>query len=351
MTQWRDVSHDGVPVVWRDNLSGASSADRKPMFTLYADLQASASKSWLVHGMLGADEVSAWYGPPGCGKGVIIGDMALHIAAGLDWHGKAVTSGAVLYVALERKKVVERRAIAFRLKYGHANLPFAIAGGVYDFRDPMIADRISSICWEVQKHTKKRLVLIIVDTLSRALAGGDENSPKDMGALVATVAKLQEQVAAHVLLVHHIPHDTDRLRGHGALLGAVDTSVSVSNGGGTRSAKVVKTNDGEEGVGVTFTLESVTIHDDGTAAPVAIQTNAPATTGREPKLTKDETTMFEILFAAGQAGLSTAEWDERAKEAGVGERRRANRTDARNGLARKNRVREFAGNWTINHRT
>src|SRR5262249_13174104 len=86
--------------------------DRKLLFGLYSELKASLSKSWLVDKMLGAGEMSAWYGPPGCGKGVIIEDMGLHIAAGLDWHGRAITRGAVFYIALERRKLVERRAIA-----------------------------------------------------------------------------------------------------------------------------------------------------------------------------------------------------------------------------------------------
>jgi RecA-family ATPase len=226
----------------------AAASSRLPSFVLYSDLKEdAASKSWLVDRMLGCGEMSAFYGPPGCGKGVIIEDMALHIAAGRPWHGRAVTRGAVLYVALERKTLVERRAIAFRKKHGLLDLPFAIAGGVYDFRNPAIPPQIADICRQVERETGESVVLIIVDTLSRALAGGDENSSKDMGAVVTASAVLQEKTGAHVLWVHHIPHDSDRLRGHGALLGAVDTTLSVSRNGNLRSATVIKANDSEEG--------------------------------------------------------------------------------------------------------
>lgn len=259
-----------------------SPATARPKFVLYADLAASSSKCWLVHNMMGAGEMSAGYGPPGCGKGVIFQDMALHISAGLDWHGRATTRGSVVYIALERKKLVERRAIAFREKHGLLNLPFAIVGGVYDFRQPATADQIAAICAEVEKATGLPVVLVIIDTVSRALAGGDENSPKDMGALIMTGGRIQEKCStAHILWVHHIPHDSDRLRGHGALLGAVDTTISVSNGGTVRTAKVVKANDSEEGEGVTFTIEGVTIAPDGTMAPVAV----PADAARSPNTT------------------------------------------------------------------
>src|SRR5712671_5062302 len=150
-------------------------------FVLYSDLESSASKSMLVHQMLGQGETSTFYGAPGSGKGVIIEDMCLHIAAGHEWNGRPVLRGAVVYVALERKKLVERRAIAFRKKHELDDLPFAIVGGVYDFRDPATARRIADICKLVEEATTERVVLVVIDTLSRAMAGGDENSPKDMG--------------------------------------------------------------------------------------------------------------------------------------------------------------------------
>lgn len=278
--------------------------DRKRLFTLYADLEATSSKAWLVQHMLGAGDLSAFYGPPGCGKGVIIEDLCLHVAAGREWHGRAVTRGAVLYVALERKKVVDRRAIAFRTKTGLQDLPFAVMGGVYDFRHPATADQIASAGRQLEEATSERLGLIVVDTVSRALAGGDENSPKDMGALITTTALIQERTGAHVLLVHHIPHDSDRLRGHGALLGAVDTSVSVANHGTIRSAKVVKANDSEEGEGVSFTIESVEVADDGTTAPVAVPVEASgvAAHARSGKWAKGLRLVHEAILAALEQG-------------------------------------------------
>ena len=80
------------------------------------------------------------------------------------------------------QELVERRAIAFRNKHGLQGLPFAIVGGVYDFRQVTAADAIADICRQVSEVTNEDVVLIVIDTVSRALAGGDENSPKDMGA-------------------------------------------------------------------------------------------------------------------------------------------------------------------------
>lgn len=326
--------------------SGNISTTTARPFVMYSDIgDAAASKSWLVHNMLGCGELSAVYGPPGCGKGVGVQDMALHIAAGIDWHGRPVTRGAVVYIALERKKLVERRALAFRKKHGLQDLPFAIVGGVYDFRTAHTAQQIAEICKQVEELTGEAVVLIIIDTVSRALVGGDENSPRDMGALVTTTALLQEQTQAHILLVHHIPHDNDRLRGHGSLLGAVDTTLSVANSGGIRSFKVVKANDSDEGASISFRIESVEIGRDGTTAPVAISCEAPPVESRQQKLTANQQTMLGILQDAGLEGLSTADWNARARDLDIGTNRKATLHDCQRTLKKRGLVREYMGTW------
>ena len=246
--------------------------DRKRSFTLFRDLSAQSTKQWLVSGFLGAGEASALYGKPGDGKSVLAEDMALHIAAGRDWHGRKVKGGAVVYVALERRLLVERRAIAFREHHDVHDLPFAIVGGVYDFRDQKTAVRISDLVTEVAIATEQPVVLVAIDTLSRALFGGDENAPKDMGAIVAATGLLQERTGAHVQWVHHMPQDGgERMRGHGALLGAVDTTIYVAKAGDVRTATVIKANDSEEGATLAFTLESVIIGCD----MVGVETTCP----------------------------------------------------------------------------
>ena len=70
-------------------------------------------------------------------------------------------------------------------------------------------------------------------------------------------------------MTHHQPAEKERMRGHGALLGAVDTTLHVSKNGASRIAEVVKSSDHEEGQRIAFTLKSVTIdQDDGYGDPV-----------------------------------------------------------------------------------
>jgi AAA domain len=279
--------------------------ERKRAFVLFRDLAAQSSKKWLVHRLLGDGEASAMYGKPGDGKSVLAEDLALHVAAGRFWHGRAIKQGAVVYIALERRKLVERRAIAFREKHGLNDLPFAVVGGVHDFRHPRIAIRMAEIVAEIEAELAQKVVLIVIDTLSRAMCGGDENSPKDMGAIVNSTGILQDRTGAHVLWVHHMPLDGgERMRGHGALLGALDTTLHVVKADTIRTATVVKANDSEEGEAIAFALESIVLgkDEDGneTTAPVVVPIEGP--TPRPPvgfgRLSKAAQTALRALAEA-----------------------------------------------------
>ena len=122
-----------------------------------------------------------------------------------------------------------------------SNLPFKVIRGPLDFRDPQVAADIVATLEDLARRHGCEAGLIIVDTVSRALCGGDENSPKDMGALIANIGRIQSAIGVHIALTHHQPVDgKERMRGHGALLGAVDTTIHVVNKDGARLAEVVK---------------------------------------------------------------------------------------------------------------
>jgi AAA domain len=270
------------------------SEDPKPKglsFVLYESLDATVTKIWVVYRLLGAGECSGFYGPPGSGKSVLVEDLGLHVAAGREWCGRKVIKGMVLYIALERRELVKRRAIAFRNKTELKSLPFAVTGGLVNFRDDKAASLIGETIQQVEIATKEKVVLIIIDTVFHALCGGDENSSKDMGAFIATLGRIHELYpAAHILLVHHVPQDADRLRGHGSLFGVLDVTVAVAKDANRRTATVRKASDGNiEGEQIVFTLESVDVgrddNGDVTTAPVLV----PITGGQradQPKQAK-----------------------------------------------------------------
>jgi hypothetical protein len=128
---------------------------------------------------------------------------------------------------------------------------------------------------EAAKLAAERLTcpvgLIVVDTLSRAMAGGNENSPEDMGALVRNLDTIRQHLPAHVAVVHHSGKDAARgARGHSLLRAATDTEIEVSReiGSSTSSARVTKQRELELGDEFPFTLVPVELGANRRGKPV-----------------------------------------------------------------------------------
>jgi len=73
------------------------------------------------------------------------------------------------------------------------------------------------------------------------------------------------------------------MRGHGALLGAVDTTIHVTKTTAGRLAEVVKSGDHEEGQGGAFFLNSVTVGTDEQGDPIIAPVVVEAMVGVAPK--------------------------------------------------------------------
>ena len=237
-------------------------------------------KAYLIDGFVGAAETSAWYGSPDGGKSTVVLDAACHVAAGLDYCGRQVSQGAVLYIAVERGAVVERRVLAWCQYHDLRDIPLAVVAEMIDLRTGHIdADRVIATTRELTNACGLAVVWIIIDTLNRALAGGDENSSKDMGAVITAVDRIQRATGSHCSLIHHVPVDrTDRMRGHGSVLGAVDLTVRVTKEDKTVTVEADKANDLIEKPRFAFQFEPVELVHHGlavTTAPVLVPCDAP----------------------------------------------------------------------------
>lgn len=322
-------------------------------FTLYRDIDPGPRKDWLIQDFLGQGELSCLYGHPGSCKSTIAGDLGCHVAAKMNWFGRHTSQGGVLYVAAERVAVVKRRLAAFRKHHDLDDIPLAVVGGQADLRTGTAhAKLIAEYAGRLSDLAKLPTVLIIIETINRVLAGGDENSSKDMGRLVRTLTDIQEGTGAHILTVHHMPVDGERMRGHGSLLGACDVTVRSEKRSAMYTATIEKSNDGPTGERVAFTLESVPLHHDAdtditTTAPVVIPAADPTPKPSRSKLSANAKSMFGMLEDAGKEGMTQEAWYAAAKAEGIGEKRRASLSDAKRELTHKGYVYEVNRVWRI----
>ena len=186
----------------------------------------------LIKGLLDQGAMSVLYGDSNVGKTFVAMDMAYHIAAGLPYAGMKTQQMAVLYVAMEGQRGASRRVQALREKFKPTEEPpFSLLKSAVDLRHPEIDLNAFIAMLKAEDMRPHKIGLIVVDTLARAMAGGDENSPVDMGAVVTNVGAVQAAIDAHIMIVHHTGKDKAKgARGHSSLRAATDTELEVSEG-------------------------------------------------------------------------------------------------------------------------
>lgn len=222
----------GLPDV--DPLSGEAEKARSKTLPLiyFEDVRVNLDAADFIENVVTEGAMSVVYGESNCGKTFFMTDASLHVAAGKPWNGRAVEQGGVIYCALEGSHGISNRVAAFRQHYGleDAILPFAIIPVSINLLDPT-ADT-SKLIEAIQAAAKKMAMpvkLVVLDTLSRALSGGNENAPDDMGALVNSIDKIRQATGAHVCGIHHSGKDAAKgARGHSLLRAATDTEIEIT---------------------------------------------------------------------------------------------------------------------------
>jgi hypothetical protein len=74
---------------------------------------------------------------------------------------------------------------------------------------------VATIRENMRKFPDMRVALVVLDTLSKMLAGLDMNSSKDMTAAIAIAERVQREFQCCVVILHHVNAD-DPERGHGS---------------------------------------------------------------------------------------------------------------------------------------
>ncbi len=251
----------------------------------FGDIKPALTGDDFVEGLLIRAAMSVIYGPSNCGKTFLMADLALHVALGWKWWGRDVTQGAVIYCALEGAFGIRNRVAAFALHHGldGQDIPFAIIPVALNILNPEAdTDRLIAAIEEAAGKLGMPVALVVMDTLSRAIAGGNENSPEDMGRLVANSDKIRQVTGAHIAWVHHSGKDQALgARGHSLLRAATDTEIEISrpDADSPSTARVTKQRELEIEGTFTFSLHRVELGLNQRGKPVTSCVVEPAEEG------------------------------------------------------------------------
>lgn len=295
-----DNRDENIVRLERSNKSAQNEPQKKSPrlhFFRFSDAKLGESQKTLVQGLLTEIGFTLAIGEPGCGKTFLALDLAAHIAAGAEWFGRKTQKGAVFYVAAEAGQSISARILALKIRYPEfSDIPLLLVPCSVDLFSSQ--NDVEEILGLIQQHEAcggEKVRLVVIDTLNRALAGGDENSSQDMGKFIKCVDRIRDEGKVHVLVVHHAGKDLARgARGHSSLKAAVDTEIVVSNG----TIKASKQRDLPLGEAIAFKLQSVSV---GVGADGEQITSCAVYPGRsddlKPKLKERSLQALEVLRA------------------------------------------------------
>ena len=143
------------------------------------------------------------------------------------------------------------------------------------------------------------------------------------------------------------------IRGSTALIAAADIAIAVDRNGDQRVANLMKNRDGETDAKLAFKLNSLVVGQDKKGREITSCVVEQTELTVEPqgeRLSQNLQTMFAVLTEAMPHGLTTDDWTERARAAGLDPKRKATFWDWRKALKDKRLVHETQGRWFVTTR-
>ncbi len=228
------------------------------------DLRNLPQREWLVEGLLARGESAMIRGPSGSGKTFVTIDLIKSLLTRQPWmdeHAINPNGDETLTVAYTTNEGT--RALADRFESaldGQIDTP-----GLQVFIDvPQLFDQdgesgVLQFMEDYLAQYESTPDVLVIDTLSAAAVGAEENSAKDMNVVMSAVKQIQADWDCSVILLHHDGKHTGQERGSTVLRASMDLVLAVSENADSepRSVRVDKCKDGPGGDVFAFQLEEL----------------------------------------------------------------------------------------------
>lgn len=183
---------------------------------------------YLLDNMIPAQGVVNVFGKPGDGKSTWVYSLAWALAEGRkEFMGRRLRGNGslpVLYLPFEGRALLDEHHIAHATHFGTRPENLFLPRTDYDLRT-----RDADGWKKLAKHVKALGVkMVIIDTLSQAIGGEDENGQGAVGFLSALTKLANDHDLCAIFLHHPTKANPRDARGSGALTGNVDNQLFIS---------------------------------------------------------------------------------------------------------------------------
>jgi hypothetical protein len=166
--------------------------------------------TWLVDQLIPENSVSFIAGDKGTTKSWLALETAMSVAMGRDVCGKyKVKQGNVLYLQLEDGLAIvapryHKLTRGYNTKPDHDKFKVYV-GSEVKFDNVEIFEEIKVIIKDFKP------ILVVIDTLAQSHSG-EENSAKEMSAVINRFKAIRDEFSATVLIVHHVKKGMDQTK-------------------------------------------------------------------------------------------------------------------------------------------
>ena len=201
------------------------------------------TEEFIMHPIYHASEVTLISADPKAGKTLVSQTLAMHIAAGLDFDDTLTVTERrpVLYFALESQTAIRKRLMAWKKYHDPANekytdektFPFYTVEESINLLDETarlnLVEQIKAAdAWWLKKG-ENHIGVIVIDTLTKAMPGGDQNSVEDTSAVFDVIAKIKDAgIKAAVVIIHHNTKNGSGPRGSSNIQAEPDTLLTLT---------------------------------------------------------------------------------------------------------------------------
>lgn len=208
---WLDAGHNVEELI---ALAGKAETHHAELYELltYEDLCNLPEPSWLVKPELVKGYLTCVYGPPHTGKSF----LALHYAL------EVAQEFPVVYLIGENATGYKHRVKSWCDYYGKT------PGQIRFIKQPVQLLDMQQVAKLQITLDGVKPALVIIDTLSKSYAGGDENDARDMRTFAMACDSLRRLFECTVLVVHHTSRAGGNPRGSSVIEGDFDTLIEIS---------------------------------------------------------------------------------------------------------------------------